>query len=134
LDIKKILVFGLPGSGKTTFAKKLSINKDILYFNGDETRSIFHDWDFSIKGRLRQVNRMKKLCESSNKTSITDFVCPFDKYRKYYDILIWMDTIKTGRFEDTNKMFEKPEPTSSLIHIKNYDYEDVIKELQQLIK
>jgi len=131
MDINKILIFGLPGSGKTTFAKRLVDNMDVAYFNADEIRRIFHDWDFSEEGRIRQVNRMEKLCKIADKTSVIEFVCPFDKYRKGYDVVIWMDTIDAGRYEDTNQMFEKPKSTDSLIHIKNYDYEDVIQRLQK---
>ena len=49
----KILIFGLPGSGKTTFAKQLTTDTDILHFNADEIRGMFKDWDFSQSGRLR---------------------------------------------------------------------------------
>jgi adenylylsulfate kinase len=134
VDIKKILVFGLPGSGKTTFTKKLVNNMDVAYFNADEIRRIFHDWDFSKEGRIRQVKRMEKLCSMTNKTSVVEFVCPFNKYRKGYDIMIWMDTIELSRFEDTNQMFEKPDLTESLIHIKDYNYDDVIKTIVPELK
>ena len=134
MDINKILIFGLPGSGKTTFAKKLVTNMDVAHFNADEIRRIFHDWDFSEEGRIRQVDRMEKLCKIAGKTSIIEFVCPFNKYRKGYDIAIWMDTIQSGRFEDTNQMFEKPEDIDSLIHITNYNYDKVIRLLQTLLK
>lgn len=134
MDINKILIFGLPGSGKTTFAKKLVANMDVAHFNADEIRRIFHDWDFSEEGRIRQVDRMEKLCKIADKTSIIEFVCPFNKYRKGYDIAIWMDTIPSGRFEDTNQMFEKPENIDSLIHITNYNYDKVIRLLRTLLK
>jgi len=134
VDIKKILVFGLPGSGKTTFTKKLVNNMDVAYFNADEIRRIFHDWDFSKEGRIRQVKRMEKLCSMTNKTSVVEFVCPFNKYRKGYDIMIWMDTIELSRFEDTNQMFEKPDLTESLIHVKDYNYDDVIKTIVPELK
>jgi len=134
VDIKKVLVFGLPGSGKTTFTKKLVNNMDVAYFNADEIRRIFHDWDFSKEGRIRQVKRMEKLCSMTNKTSVVEFVCPFNKYRKGYDIMIWMDTIELSRFEDTNQMFEKPDLTESLIHIKDYNYDDVIKTIVPELK
>jgi adenylylsulfate kinase len=54
----KVLVFGLPGSGKTTFAKQLTANTKIPHFNADEIRGMFKDWDFSSNGRVRQVTRM----------------------------------------------------------------------------
>jgi adenylylsulfate kinase len=56
--MSKILIFGLPGSGKTTFAKKLISEKKIAYFNADEVRKMFNDWDFTEAGRIRQAQRM----------------------------------------------------------------------------
>jgi adenylate kinase family enzyme len=43
----KILIFGLPGSGKSTFAKKLVEVKRYLTFNADDIRKLFEDWDFT---------------------------------------------------------------------------------------
>ena len=37
----RVLVFGLPGSGKTTFARQLSAGH--AYFNADEIRKMFND-------------------------------------------------------------------------------------------
>jgi len=124
----KILVFGLPGSGKSTFAKQLTADTDMPHFNADEIRGLFKDWDFSPEGRLRQVFRMVDLCQIANKTCVVDFVCPYNLYRKDYDITVWMNTIESGRFEDTNKIFEKP--TQVDYEITNYNYDQIIKEIQ----
>ena len=124
----KILVFGLPGSGKSTFAKQLTADTDMPHFNADEIRGLFKDWDFSPEGRLREVFRMVDLCQIANKTCVVDFVCPYNLYRKDYDITVWMNTIESGRFEDTNKIFEKP--TQVDYEITNYHYDQIIKEIQ----
>jgi cytidyltransferase-like protein len=111
----KILVMGLPGSGKTTFAKVLAEKLEAPYFNADEVRKMFNDWDFSEEGRTRQAKRMSKLCEiNSLRLSVVDFVCPTEHTRKIFDahLTIIMDTIDAGRFEDTNKVFERPNPDS----------------------
>ena len=128
----KILVFGLPGSGKSTFAKQLTADTNIPHFNADEIRAIFKDWDFSSTGRIRQVTRMIDLCTIANKTCVVDFICPYNLYRKDYDITVWMNTIESGRFEDTNKIFEKP--THVDYEIKDYNYDKIIKEIQNQLQ
>jgi adenylylsulfate kinase len=125
--MKKILVFGLPGSGKSTFAQKLVKDKPFAYFNADEIRKIFSDWDFTEKGRIRQAMRMSELARIAGKTSVIDFVCPYDYLRKHFDITIFMNTINKGRFEDTNKMFEKPLKVD--FEIKDFNYDNIIKEI-----
>ncbi len=110
----RILVMGLPGSGKTTFSKVLVklLEKhfpDVGYYNADEVRKVFDDWDFSELGRVRQSSRMKDLADH-HEIAVADFVCPTKVTRKQYnaDYVIWMNTIDFGRFQDTNKIFEKP--------------------------
>ena len=105
---------GLPGSGKTYLAERLQPLLEAAWYNADKVRGMAGDWDFSDDGRTRQSLRMKNLADfetSHNRFVICDFVCPTEETRNIFDpdILIWLDTIKEGRFEDTNKMFIKPE-------------------------
>jgi len=123
-----ILIYGLPGSGKTTFAKKLCKDLNVAYFNADEIRTIFSDWDFAPAARTRQAIRMERLTKLTTKNCVVDFICPFDDYRKYYDITIWMNTIESGRYEDTNQIFERPLNPNYIID--DYDYDKIIKELR----
>jgi len=109
----KILIMGLPGSGKTTLAQTLVPMFNAVLLNADEVRKEANDWDFSKDGRTRQSLRMRSLAETAvgdNRTVVADFICPTEKTREHFgaDYVIWMDTIKEGRFEDTNKMFEAP--------------------------
>jgi adenylylsulfate kinase len=109
----KILICGLPGSGKTTLAKLLVPMFNAVWLNADEVRKQADDWDFTDEGRVRQANRMKDLANeavSKNRIVIADFICPTEQTRKDFgaDYTIWMNTIKEGRFEDTNKMFQEP--------------------------
>ena len=108
-----ILIMGLPGSGKTYLAERLQPLLEAAWYNADKVRGMAGDWDFSDDGRTRQSLRMKNLADfetSHNRFVICDFVCPTEETRNIFDpdILIWLDTIKEGRFEDTNKIFEEP--------------------------
>jgi predicted ATPase len=110
----KILIFGLPGSGKTTLANKLAKKIGATHLNADVVREQFQDWDFSDEGRLRQTKRMAELASKANtQYVIMDFVCPTQEYRSLVkpDIVVFMDTIELGRYADTNKVFEAPNPT-----------------------
>ena len=117
----RILITGLPGSGKTTFAKELAKKiRGSKIFNGDEVRKEHNDWDFSIEGRMRQAYRMRRLAGEHPGVSIADFVAPTPPMRAAYDphITIFMDTIKAGRFEDTNKLYDPPLKPD--LHIKDF--------------
>jgi hypothetical protein len=129
--MKKILIMGLPGSGKTYFAERLkkyleehsvfyhtaaetisSSCAEVKWINADDVRKKYNDWDFSHEGRIRQSIRMRELADSFfNDFVIADFVAPLPEMRHNFkaDWVIWMDTIEKGRFEDTNKMFVPPD-------------------------
>jgi len=104
----------LPGSGKTTLANELAPLLNAKRLNADEVRKAANDWDFSEEGRIRQSKRMAdfaiKLKKNGNYV-VADFVCPTPEARELFpsDYVIWVDTIKEGRFDDTNKMFVKPD-------------------------
>ena len=105
---------GLPGAGKTTLASELAKLIDCKRLNADEIRKAANDWDFSEEGRKRQAKRMADFAlELKNQGNyvIADFICPTPEARNLFpsDFIIWVDTIKKGRFDDTNAMFVKPE-------------------------
>lgn len=110
----KILIFGLPGAGKTWLAQKLYQQlPNCAWFNADKIREMANDWDFTPEGRLRQSTRMKNIADFEKENGrwvICDFVCPTQHTRDIFDadLMIWVDTISEGRFQDTNKMFEIP--------------------------
>ena len=112
--MKIILIMGLPGSGKTTLANELGPMLNAKRLNADEVRKEANDWDFSEEGRKRQAKRMAKLAiklKEDGNYVVADFICPTHESRKLFpsDCIIWVDTIQKGRFEDTNKMFVKPD-------------------------
>ena len=105
---------GLPGSGKTTLANELAPLLKAKRLNADEVRKEANDWDFSEEGRTRQAKRMADLAKKIKEEGthvVVDFICPTPEARSLFpaDYIIWVDTIKEGRFEDTNKMFIKPD-------------------------
>jgi hypothetical protein len=131
MSAQRILIMGLPGAGKTYFATALKTYLEtasdfwdttaesltgsratVEWFNADDVRKRFTDWDFSAEGRVRQSHRMRELADrSSADFVIADFVAPMIEMRDNFeaDWCIWMDTIEAGRFEDTNRMFVPPE-------------------------
>ena len=105
---------GLPGAGKTTLADEIAPKLKAKRLNADEVRKAANDWDFSEEGRKRQAKRMADFAlELKNQGNyvVADFICPTPEARKLFpaDFVIWVDTIKEGRFDDTNQMFVKPE-------------------------
>jgi hypothetical protein len=130
---KRILIMGLPGSGKTYFAERLKkyieqhgetknlasaemlpitgLNATVTWFNADDVRRKYNDWDFSKEGRIRQSLRMLEFALTADTDYvICDFVAPLVEMRNNFkaDWTIWMDTIDAGRYEDTNKAFVPP--------------------------
>jgi adenylylsulfate kinase len=136
--MKIILIMGLPGAGKTTLAETLAPMINAKRLNADEVRKAANDWDFSPEGRTRQAKRMAEFAlklKNEGNYVVADFICPTPEARKLFpaDYVIWVDTIKEGRFEDTNQMFIKPEKYD--FHVTSQDaqtwapkiYEDLKK-------
>ena len=135
--MKIILVMGLPGAGKTTLANELAPALNAKRLNADEVRKAANDWDFSEEGRTRQAKRMADLAlklKMEGNYVVADFICPTPEARKLFpaDYVIWVDTIKEGRFEDTNLMFVKPNKFN--YHVTSQDAKlwasKIIKELK----
>jgi adenylylsulfate kinase len=110
-----IQIIGLPGSGKTALANGLKEKLSVIHLNADEIRATVNsDLGFSTKDRVEQARRLGAIARLLNKQDhdvIVDFVCPTLETREAFgkpDILIWVDRIEAGRFEDTNKLWEAP--------------------------
>lgn len=113
---KKILIMGLPGAGKTTLANALAPLLNAVHFNADMAREVVSkELGFSITDRLDHAKRMGWMCDQVTKGghfAIADFICPTKETRNAFGsddaFIIWIDRIKEGRFEDTNKLFIEP--------------------------
>jgi hypothetical protein len=134
----KILIMGLPGAGKTYFAERLKKyledfsdishlpntkladfealpkywHATVDWFNADEIRKKYNDWDFSREGRIRQSLRMAQFAlECRSDFVICDFVAPLPEMRNNFkaDWTIWIDSIDAGRYDDTNRAFTPPD-------------------------
>lgn len=136
----RVLICGLPGSGKTTFAKFLiqqyiDNNIPYLWLNGDKVREDSNDWDFSMDGRLRQTVRMNNLANSiKDKDVIIDYVCPLEEYRYLISpsYLVYLDTGTDTKHENTKKIFEVPNRPDMVINSKDA-IEDCAKDLYRYL-
>jgi adenylylsulfate kinase len=133
--MKRILIMGLPGAGKTTLARALQARLNCAWINADEIRAKYNDWDFSEPGRIRQSLRMREQADLfDSEYVVVDFVAPLNQMRDIFaaDFTIWMDTIQQSRFTDTDTMFVPPTSSEYNLRIKNFDYniDDIIKELE----
>ena len=111
-----IQIIGLPGSGKTELAKTLKERINAIHLNADEVRATINsDLGFSIENRIEHARRLGEIARVISKQDvapvIVDFICPTNLTRAAFgkpDVLVWVDRIKQGKFEDTNKMWEDP--------------------------
>ena len=128
---------GLPGSGKTTLANELAPLLNAKRLNADEVRKKANDWDFSEEGRNRQAKRMAdfalKLKEDGDYV-VADFICPTPAARSLFpaEYVVWVDTIKEGRFDDTNKMFVNPDKFD--FHVTTQDAKNWVSKIIKEIK
>ena len=135
----KILICGLPGSGKTWLAKRLVDSiENCAWYNADIIRTAANDWDFTHEGRTRQAKRMKTFADfeaSNGRSVICDFVAPTEQSRLSFnpDYLIWLDTIKEGRVVDNKK--EELETAKDLpFEVESLEKSDAFKDTTRMFE
>lgn len=116
-----VQIIGLPGTGKTALAKELCRRTDAIHLNADDVRADLNkDLGFSVEDRVEQARRLgalSRLISNQGKLVVVDFVNPTKETRESFgdaDVVVWVDRINEGRFEDTNKLWEDP----SLVDLK----------------
>ncbi len=135
----KILICGLPGSGKTWLAERLVDSIDnCAWFNADVIRTASNDWDFTTEGRVRQANRMKTFADfevSHGRSVICDFVAPTENSRLSFkpDYLIWLNTIKEGRVVE-NKIEELETAKDLPFEVENLENSDAFKDTTRMFE
>lgn len=121
-----IQIIGLPGSGKTTLATALKDRINAVHLNADYVRSTINsDLGFAPEDRIehaRRMGEMARMLSGQGLDVVIDFICPTQTTREAFgraDIVIWMDTLKEGRFEDTNRLWENPKEYD--MKVETYD-------------
>lgn len=113
----KIWIMGLPGACKTTLATALAPRLNAVHLNADEIRRHTNkDLGFAPADRVEQARRIGWLCDQIAKAGcpvIADFICPTEEAHTAFleggeTLVVWVDRIKAGRFEDTNRLIMPP--------------------------
>ena len=116
-SVRKLLITGLSGAGKTTLALELVKRLGAVHLNGDEVRrDLNRDLGFSVADRVEQARRMGVMADlivRSGGWVVSDFICPTPETREAFGRggqyrTIFVDRIAAGRFADTNALYVPP--------------------------
>lgn len=118
--VVKVLIMGLSGAGKTSTAVKLQDHLaksglTAVHVNSDRVREATENWSFDDAGRIAASKWMVKtadqiLDESKIDVVIYDTIACLQEQRDILDadITLFMDTVKSSEYADTDAEFERP--------------------------
>jgi adenylylsulfate kinase-like enzyme len=109
------VLFGQPGSGKTTLSTKIKAD---FYIDGDHLRNMFKNKDYSREGRINNLNRASDIAtylHYNGNDVVLSLVYPYKEARDYLNNLVpdvkWVyltHEIERGRENLHVKDFELP--------------------------
>ena len=115
-----VLIMGLSGAGKTSTAVKLQDHLaksglSAVHVNSDRVREATDNWRFDDDGRIAaaqwKVKTAKQILDESKiDVVIYDTIACLQEQRDILeaDITLFMDTVKSSKYADTDAEFERP--------------------------
>lgn len=138
----KILIFGVPESGKTTLAEPLSEKINGVYINEHQIRNEYINYNYTLEGIRKNTEMLRCLADGvvrAGKVAVIDCVAALPEIRMFIDAdyAVWMDTIKTNmKSDDSNTIdikFSKPDITEYNYHVSEW-FNDTPEQLSKVIR
>ena len=131
---------GQPGAGKTTLAKAMikECNDNCIHIDGDGLRDLFQNFDYTPKGRIKNIQSVLDLCrflDDKGFTVVVSVVAPYREMReslkstnKVTEIYVHTTEIR-GRENYFAKDYQPPLENFISIDTTNRSIEDCLEEI-----